>query len=240
MEIDPNSWYHLKTGGAPVQFLAGTHPYIAGNEGLISLSSLNDSSAAQKWQFLPQNSSTYLLRTKASGPNGYLATSGRNQPCENAIPIIYNISQVDETMLWNIQLNDDKTVQLKNNVPGRSCYLKLNEERLQMSSNNTSGLIHFASPVAVGRIDDPKSSNTATESISRVNTTTISTPAFVSSALVRSINSFSTSYSHAPSFGIPLPTSTPLPPSPSPSPPLEHSSRLSPSTAMGVGVVVGM
>ncbi|KAF2493326.1 hypothetical protein BU16DRAFT_583444 [Lophium mytilinum] len=79
--IDSNKWYQLSIGlsDKPLFSMCGMNLSTAGGDpglGAAYFGATNSSDTSQQWQIYPVNSSTtYVLRTKASGPQkGYLGT----------------------------------------------------------------------------------------------------------------------------------------------------------------------
>lgn len=237
MEVDSDSWYHITIAGNPSRSLAGTYPYIDEETGLVAIASSDNSTYSQHWQLSSYNSSTYMLRTRASGAHGYLTISSKNRTCKDATPIIYSSPEADESMLWTILPQADETYRLKIYVGGRICYVQTKENGIQMSSGNTPGSDQSFALVRAGKINDTVFSAAATPPASHVRVYTPVVTAIASSTFIRTAVHNSTAYSH--SLSASTTSSTLSPPSLPPSVLKDHP-RLSPSAAMGIGVAVGM
>ncbi|KAK8209516.1 hypothetical protein IWZ01DRAFT_572611 [Phyllosticta capitalensis] len=100
--FDSNHWYQILTQNTSLA-ISGT----AFSEGLYFGSTYpefsNRSDPSQQWQIYPYNSSFYVLRTRASGPDNYLRTMAVENTAD-AYPIteprMSNSSVQDSSMFW--------------------------------------------------------------------------------------------------------------------------------------------
>ncbi|ORY18948.1 hypothetical protein BCR34DRAFT_461119, partial [Clohesyomyces aquaticus] len=120
MEFNINSWYRLTSAAAMTSQLSmvGTFPYLEGSEGLVTYGSSDNSMPGQQWQFFPIGNSTYMLRTKSSGPTGLLSTKVVNDTNLQTIPRIYSASPPDCEMVWKVLPWGDGTFYVSNEVHG--------------------------------------------------------------------------------------------------------------------------
>ncbi|KAF2194194.1 hypothetical protein K469DRAFT_549203, partial [Zopfia rhizophila CBS 207.26] len=140
MDFNPNSWYRLTSAAAMKSQISmvGTFPYLNGRKGLVTFGNSDNSMPTQQWQFFPVDKSTYMLRTKASGPTGYLATENNNGSHGQIIPWIFNNTETDSSMLWRILPWNDGTFYFTNKANGRACHLDFTSVgRVGMSINIT-------------------------------------------------------------------------------------------------------
>lgn len=149
LNYDTNVWYQVNVTEYPGYSFAGNtltdHDGTTGGAVLVTTDTTDD---AQSWQFYPYNSSTYLLRSKASGHDSYLAVTveggGSTDPAKNTpgdtVPEMawYNIT--DASMLWEVTPWGDGTYYLSNMANGSSWRLNaLDDQRhLVLDSNVTS------------------------------------------------------------------------------------------------------
>ncbi|KAL2064059.1 hypothetical protein VTL71DRAFT_4553 [Oculimacula yallundae] len=108
--FDSNHWHWIYQGSAPLeqqsQFLGGTSLYSNGTTGAVFFSEENEFHASEHlWQIYTFNTTYFVLRSKNSGPLGYLttfltaddSTPGRTRPRTT------NASIADDSMLWQIK-----------------------------------------------------------------------------------------------------------------------------------------
>ena len=126
MTFTNNDWYRLMTSSSKsLQLsLSGTSPYMKGQKGLVTYGLTDNDTPSQQWQLTPVDSFTYMLRTKASGPNGYLATERQTGSQKDFIPRIHNRTTTDQSMLWRIIPTGEGTYHLSNFANGNDLYLE--------------------------------------------------------------------------------------------------------------------
>lgn len=127
--ISKNSWYRLMTSSSKQLELSlvGTFPYMSGEKGLVTYGLSNNDIPSQQWQLFSVDSATFMLRTKASGPHGYLGIERLNGSQTTLVPRIYNRTSTDRSFLWRITPAGDGTFHFSNVASG-------NESRLDFSS----------------------------------------------------------------------------------------------------------
>ncbi|KAF1994503.1 hypothetical protein P154DRAFT_413839, partial [Amniculicola lignicola CBS 123094] len=161
MRLDPNSWFRLTTATTMTSQLSmvGTFPYMDGNKGPVSFATADNDAPVQNWHLYPVGAS-YVLRTRASGPEGYLGiipTLNVNGTVKQIKPWILNLTETDAAMLWKLRAWDDGTFSLSNSACGHNCYLDFTgTESISISTNVTQpqpGQVF--SLVQLGKINDP-------------------------------------------------------------------------------------
>lgn len=155
LNIDQNSWYQINATKASGQSLRGTVLYDDGLAGAVFFTFTNSSKDTQSWQFYPFNSTVYLVRCQAAGPDAYLGVrvsdrsssgdddnddgSSNNGVLGDTVPYLaaYNIS--DDSMFWQTGLWSDGTVYLYNLANGSDWRMTvLDNSLMAMSSNITA------------------------------------------------------------------------------------------------------
>lgn len=118
----------------------GTPLYKKGT-GAVFFHTTNTSNPEEQWNFFPVGDGTYVLRTKASGPGGYLgaAVNLNETTAGNTIPIMTNITLADNSIHWRINPWGDGTFWLRNGVNGTSWRLNVKEDSLMSMSSNITG-----------------------------------------------------------------------------------------------------
>lgn len=225
--------------------LAGSFPYLENNEGPVTPGYSDNDTPTQQWQLFPVGSSTFMLRTKASGPNGYLACTQRNR---SMAPRIFDHPETDSSMLWTINAWGDGTFYLSNKANGRASYLDFRGAgSVSMSTNTTQPQPGQAfSFLKLSQINDsafssvrpPPSSSSKPTSSSTFHSTFAGTTATLinTSVFARTIPAILTSSAEPAS-----PTTTSPPQSPTaPAQAQRTPNSLSTSSAMGVGVTIGV
>ncbi|KAH6711355.1 hypothetical protein BKA61DRAFT_610824 [Leptodontidium sp. MPI-SDFR-AT-0119] len=137
-------WHQIYIGNSDGggQSLAGTSLYNNSLTGAVFFSETNTTSnAEQLWQLYPFNSTYYVLRSKSSGPLGYLTV--KRAPEENTpgrtVPLMTNASLADDSMFWRIEPWGDGTFFFTNAANGSAWHLQLKPNSLMaMSSNITT------------------------------------------------------------------------------------------------------
>ncbi|KAF2472668.1 uncharacterized protein BDR25DRAFT_219542, partial [Lindgomyces ingoldianus] len=140
MDFNPRAWYRVTSAAAMGSQLSmvGTFPYLNGDEGFVTYGSSDNSVPAQQWQFFPIGNSTYMLRTKSSGPNGYLATKIIDETRGEIIPRIYNHPKTDSRMAWKVLPWGDGTFYFSNSANGGPRRLDFTASgSMAMSRNST-------------------------------------------------------------------------------------------------------
>jgi hypothetical protein len=139
--FDTSSWYQITRESGDVQSMDGTPLFNAGLNGTVFFHITNTNSTEQQWQIFPYNSSYYVLRTHASGENGYLgaAYSVNETTPGQTVPVLRNVSVSDSSMLWSIQPFNDGTFFMTNAANGSDWHLNVKSNSLMaMSSNLTA------------------------------------------------------------------------------------------------------
>ncbi|KAF2497516.1 hypothetical protein BU16DRAFT_316254 [Lophium mytilinum] len=139
--FDPNQWYRVTTGidVNPGLAMDGTSLYHAGRGSvLFKLTDTTDSE--EQWQIFPVNDSTYILRTKASGPGGFLGASYSANETEpgNTRPRMANLTLSDKTMYWSFTSAGNGLFFMSNEQNGTGWRLHMKETGLMSISGNTT------------------------------------------------------------------------------------------------------
>ena len=238
MDIDKNFFYRLTSAAAMKSqlSLAGPPSDLPSTERLVTSRYSDNDDPMQQWQIFPISRSTVILRTKASGPNGYLAAA-RNK---SMTPYMLNRPYADSSMLWTINPWGDGTFYLSSVVYGKACHLGFERpELIRMSTNITQPQPGQAfSFVKLKRINNPAYSTV------RAPPTSLATPTSLSKVVRTNAVSLKTSSSP---YSVPAlstepasPTITSLSQAPTTiAQPQSTSQRFSLPTAMGLGVAIG-
>jgi hypothetical protein len=250
MDVDQDFYYRISTSAANKSQLsmAGTYPYLRNEEGLVTWGFSDNDAPTQQWQLFPVGPSIFMLRTKASGPNGYLSADKGSNP----VPRILDRSETDDSMLWRTDNGEDGTFYLSNLANGAAYHLEFKGANLlSMSKNVTQPQLGQAfSFVKLKKINDPAfsavqvpSSNRSTTTFTHSSTITKSPPIFsdtiASSRMVPVTSMLSTSMGTL--LRIPTPTSSYIPASSTATAQAQRTQyKLSPSASMGLGVAVGV
>lgn len=238
MDFRTNSWYRLTTAASMTSQLsmAGAPPFIDGRDGIVTFAPSDNNSSTQQWQIFPVNTSTFMLRTKASGPNSYLAAVHNSSLDEHTIPRMYNRSRTESSMLWSILPWGDGTFHFSNIPNGNSCHLDFaGAMGVRMSTNTTQPQPGQAfSFVKVGNIDNSAFSTIATPTPT-ISTSILASPTPISNIVpsIR-ITTWISSTSTTVTSSI---TSSPSTPSSFSSQPQHY--KIPASAAMGIGVSIG-
>ncbi|KAL2063362.1 hypothetical protein VTL71DRAFT_5167 [Oculimacula yallundae] len=138
-------WHQIYQGvdDSPAQSLAGTSLFNNNLSGAVFFSQTNTSAnAEQLWQIFPYNSTYYVLRTKQSGPLGFLTViySPNEGTPGRTVPRMSNSSITNgDEMFWQIKPWGDGTWWLENAANGSAWHLQQKPNSLMaMSSNITS------------------------------------------------------------------------------------------------------
>lgn len=161
--FDSNRWYQLLVKSASnVQSMDGSVLYDQG-KGSVFFKITNTSQPEQKWQLYTYNSSFHVLRTKGSGPDGYMnvyASVNETTP-GGTVPAMFNSTLSDDSMFWQISPWGDGTFFLTNAANGTAWHLLVKSNSLMaMSSNITfpqDGQSFSFNPL--GTIDDDRFSS---------------------------------------------------------------------------------
>ncbi|PVH75326.1 hypothetical protein DL98DRAFT_658233 [Cadophora sp. DSE1049] len=136
-------WHQIYIGDSPDggQSASGTSLYNNSLTGAIFFTETNTTKAQQLWQLYPFNSTYYVLRSRDSGPLGYLTVkfqTGEDTPGKT-VPLMTNASISDNSMFWQIEPWGDGTFFLTNAANGTAWHLEKKPNSLMaMSSNITA------------------------------------------------------------------------------------------------------
>jgi hypothetical protein len=156
--FDPNQWYSIFLNGG--QGLAGTWLFNRNKTTGASLMKRRDSSdGEQLWQIFQLNSTTWTMRSQASGPVGFLMSKWNASAQTQIVPIMAIGDIADTSALWTFNAWDDKTWKISNLANGT-------ENRLQKNPLLSISSDAPAPPrgqgwnyTAVKAIDDPRYSS---------------------------------------------------------------------------------
>ncbi|OCL13472.1 hypothetical protein AOQ84DRAFT_108680 [Glonium stellatum] len=139
--FNSNQWYQLTAVSESTDLsMAGTILYDHG-QGAVFFQVTNTTHPAQQWQIYPFNSSTYILRTKESGHDGYLcvAVYYNGTTPGYTVPQVRNYTLTDDSMFWQITPWGDGTFYFTNAANGTAWHLDvLSNTLMSMSSNITA------------------------------------------------------------------------------------------------------
>jgi hypothetical protein len=145
LPIDPNHWQEIY----PVSYdgidLVGTGLFNSTimpnfNTGSTFLQPPSDGSLKHQWQIFPLNSTIYVLRTKDSGPKGFMNTqyAPTLDATGNIAVNMRNSTIDDEAMLWNIGSWPDKSLFFTNVANGTNWVLSANVNASTLMAPNNS------------------------------------------------------------------------------------------------------
>ena len=157
MNFDENQWYHLYVGGSKDNAIVGT-PLVFGDPNLEdttkhntttgavfkSTNKINDDEHEQKWQIVAIDSEYYVLRTAASGPNGYLATnyaSNRENLTSHTLARMVRDNVSDASIYWKISMWSASTFKFTNKANGTDWPLEIGGE--SDTDDGTEARINF-------------------------------------------------------------------------------------------------
>jgi hypothetical protein len=162
--LESNRWYELVVAKNTTESLLGTALY--NQRGSVYSSKCNTSNPAQQWQIYPLSSNTCILRTRASGPDGYLATGEKNTDTPtatgNTVPILRSSAGSDSSMIWHINAwnSNDNTFFFTNAANGTGMHLmSLDDGTFAMSTNTTIQNAQRFSWNALANINDARFSS---------------------------------------------------------------------------------
>jgi len=139
LNLDTNSWYQINVNSYPDQSLDGTVLYQTGGTGVVFLQNTNASHWEQNWQLFPIND-TYVLRSRGSGPKGYLNTAinVNETTAGSTVPQMRNYNISDDSMYWAAGAWGDGTFFLVSRANGSDFHLGAKDNAfLSMDSNFT-------------------------------------------------------------------------------------------------------
>jgi hypothetical protein len=136
--FDSNRWYQLLVKSASnVQSMDGSVLYDNG-EGAVFFQLTNTSDPEQQWQLYPYNSSFYVLRTQASGPDSAMTVfaSDTETTPGGTVPSMCNSTLSDGSTYWQISPWGDGTFFLTNAANGTAWHLLVKSNSLMAMSSN--------------------------------------------------------------------------------------------------------
>ncbi|KAF1938082.1 hypothetical protein EJ02DRAFT_474625 [Clathrospora elynae] len=141
-KIDPNQWYSLYIGTG-TQNLVGTTLFQADRSvGTVYIAGEDTSKRNQRWQIFKLNSTAWILRSQAGGPNAYLGTFYAEPEVTEGktVPRIVRGDIADASVFWTIGSWGDTTWYFSNlaNGTGYRLMLKPTGGYLAMSPNITA------------------------------------------------------------------------------------------------------
>ncbi|KAG4414319.1 hypothetical protein IFR04_012565 [Cadophora malorum] len=136
-------WHQIYIGDSPDggQSASGTSLYKNSLTGAIFFTETNTTKPQQLWQLYPFNSTYYALRSKDSGPTGYLTVNFQTQEDTpgKTVPLMTNASISDNSRFWQIEPWGDGSFFLSNAANGTEWHLEKKPKSLMaMSSNITA------------------------------------------------------------------------------------------------------
>jgi hypothetical protein len=157
--FDPNQWYSIFVNGGKA--LSGTWLFNKNKTTGASLMKTRDESdGEQLWQVFQLNSTTWAMRSKGSGPVGFLKSKWNASEHSQIVPMMALGDIITDTSaLWTFNAWDDKTWKISNLANGT-------ENRLQENPLLAISADAPAPPrgqgwnyTAVKAIDDPRYSS---------------------------------------------------------------------------------
>ena len=135
-------WHQIYIGDSPDggQSASGTSLYNNSLTGAIFFTETNTTKPQQLWQLYPFNSTYYVLRSKDSGPTGYLTVNFQALEVTpgKTVPLMTNASISDDSMFWQIEPWGDGTFFLANAANGTKWHLEKKPNSLMAMSSNTT------------------------------------------------------------------------------------------------------
>ncbi|EPE36514.1 hypothetical protein GLAREA_08677 [Glarea lozoyensis ATCC 20868] len=138
--FDTNRWYQIYLLDNTVQSLAGTILYNQGRSGAVFIQDTNLTSGGQQWQIFPFNETYHVLRTKDSGPTGYLHASFSVDETTPGltVPDMRDAEIQDDSMFWQIDPWGDGTFFMTNANNGSDWHLNVKDTGLMSLSSNVT------------------------------------------------------------------------------------------------------
>ena len=129
-KINSNQWQQITCAGRQKgQSLAGG-VLDSDRRGTTYFQKTDAGSSVQQWQMFRFNTSYYVLRSKASGSQGYLNVAGDN------VPYMANSSISDASMFWKIHPWTDGTFYFTNAANGSAWHMEVEPTSLMALSSN--------------------------------------------------------------------------------------------------------
>jgi hypothetical protein len=144
LNLDSNYWYQINVDSYPTQSLDGTPLFQEGGTGVVFLQVTNTSHFEQSWQLFPINN-TYVIRSRGSGPRGYLNTAidVNETTAGSTVPQMRNYTISDDSIYWAAGSWGDGTFFLTNRANGSDFHLGAKDNAfLSMDSNVTTSVKH--------------------------------------------------------------------------------------------------
>jgi hypothetical protein len=138
--FDTNKWYQIIRSGSTDQSMDGSYLYNKGETGSTFFKVTDTTDPEEQWQFFPYDSTTYVLRTKASGSFGYMtvAVSQTETTPGATVPKMTNCSLADTSMFWQISPWGDGSFFFTNAANGSAWHLLTKSNSLMAMSSNIS------------------------------------------------------------------------------------------------------
>jgi hypothetical protein len=172
--FDRNQWYHIYFDKNVTKALKGTQLFKAATQsGSAFFHGFDKTDPAYQWQFYPvDDSKFYLLRTKASGADGFLGTmfSPDEETPGHTVPRMIRGNVSDDSIYWKVGTFPDGTFFLSNKANKTTYHLTRKANNLAAMTSNTSASLalpgQHLSFDTISAIDNEKFS---TVSVSHVN-----------------------------------------------------------------------
>ncbi len=135
--FDPNRWYQIILKVGDGQSLDGSVLFDHGT-GSVFLKNTDTTNAEEQWQIFPYNATYYVLRTKASGAQGYMAVAvnANETTLGETVPVMRNSTLSDNSMFWQIGPWGDGTFFFTNGANGSAWHLLVKSNDLMAMSSN--------------------------------------------------------------------------------------------------------
>ena len=144
--FDSNYWYQIYANKNKNDSFVGTSLYNKGISGAVFFNTTDTTEQVQQWQLFPFNSTNYVLRSRDSGPQGYLeAKVSINETTQGVtVPYMRNASTSDNSMFWQVGPWNDGTFYMTNSANGTGW-------RLNVKSNTLMAMDSDFTPIQDGQ-----------------------------------------------------------------------------------------
>jgi hypothetical protein len=167
LKFDTNQWYQLYVNEDKRQSLLGTSLYNkGGTKGAVFFNTTNIDSNLQRWQIFPvtvDGATVYTLRSKDSGPNGFMGTGySEDEDTEGKTrPSMFRGDIADNNVYWTFDSWGDGTWYLSSAANGTTYHLNKKANGIMAMSPNVTAPQNGQrwSFTTIDKIDDEKYSS---------------------------------------------------------------------------------
>jgi hypothetical protein len=139
--FDANRWYQINSPLFPKRSLVGLQPHDPDSTAKVFFKLTNESLPGRQWQLFPTDTNTYILRSKLSGPDAYLALRQDDDAAgakPRSIAATRNVDTASSDVLWKITNFPNGHYKLVNVANGTGWHLRA-EDRQNLSMTNNIG-----------------------------------------------------------------------------------------------------